>query len=1688
MNPDRRTVLLRTLAGSALFLALSAAVVLVFLRLFAPEPPPPRTPPFDAYDKAPMDAAVSVEAVGRELEALLGFGSRYVGQPGFYATYEHIRAAFRGAGLEVTEYPLRIPMPVTARREIRGADGELLPDVQVYPFMPNHFQPIVTPEDGLSGTLVLVSQDVLLSRPTFTNCIALVDAARPPETFMFSWVKYAQLGFRAVVVADRHGLTNVNWATVGAPGTMTVSVPVNFCRLAATESIFDYVDQPVNLRVRVDWRNLDAPTVVGVMRADPAAPRSEAVLVTSCYDAGSVLPDLAPGSLAATRVAFQLAFLKGLPAYRAQLKRDVVFVSYPSQTAAQFPADRLSALMGTALAPDEGRARLELDRAENDAEAAGVEAALQAIGAPGFFADPKATAAELARLSPAGRAAIEEQVRHVLNTLVLELSEEPLRTRVAFLARAASDLSSPEFKAYRAAKTRYDATVAAAGFAVTKLVAEAQPLVQSNGIPARCEARLRELAEFHRWRAAQIRGGLAIHAALAPYRQRLIPVGAYLVPADPAAVSGEALSFHMGGATESQKYHHSHAVNEALLSLYQRLALPAAFRYEPLRNSGHHNWAAGVMDGLPTDAAQWNGKGHPGFVLLNTDRVDAFKQFNAPVEPPYARQLGTLANSLRFSGQFLLSLGFGEGRFEEPQKTPLTSLGGRVFVTNVGRSIVPNYPLQNALVGHKASTSAHWDGVGCFRTFFVFTDPYGRYHVPLCSAPFTVWGVPGFSPEAAGFDPEGRLAFIKDEGPAGQAVYKSMNLGWAADREHVNLVVFRASPVTVLDLINPQNLNAFSGLGFVSSEGLAPLTRLNTFGGINGIVTTFLEPDRRFFVTFKAGAADNPLVQTIRAFALNVDAAHARRPDREIDGPGYLPLDTPFLLEVPGQIARSMLAVNGARLDLQDRYDMADERTQAFHEQAATLLADSATNAPSQHAGLLLQRDAATYAILNHPVLRRSIFEAVVGILWYLGLLVPFVFFFEKLVFGFADIRKQLAAQATIFLVAFLILRLLHPAFQMIRSSLMILLGFVVMLVSGGITVLFSGKFQENIEELRKKRGQVSAAEINTLGVLGTAFALGLNNMHRRIVRTGLTCATLVLITFAMICFTSVQSNLVNVSTAVGRAAYQGFLVKPEKMNPISESELFALQSRYGHLYTVAPRRLLVGQRDWNQICYNPEIDLAYEPSNGIPRKLPVASVMTFAPDDPLRDRLRLPTRRGWFVEPEPGATPADAPIPVLLPAPMAQELGLSPERVDTEEIVVTLNGRKCAVYGIFEPESLTGLRDLDDRSLLPFDAEALRTIQTIGHGYTLIADDEEPRLNAERIVLAPDGTTITAGHGEWRLVSVGVHMPALAYKTARAEIERYLEQSGRDTYFGLDDIAYRGKRARESSFAGMLEILIPLIIAAMTVLNTMRGSVYERRDEIFVYNAVGIAPRYIFAMFFSEAFVYAVVGTVLGYMLSQGTGRALAAFGWTGGLNMTFSSLTTIYASLAIMAAVFISTLFPARSAMEIAAPSEDQGWDLPEPEGDTMSFALPFTFDHRDRIAVLAFFNRYLHDHGEGSSGQFFAGVPEAGLAAELDPLDGDGYVPRLRCPVWLKPFDLGVAQELTISLPTDAATREYIARITLTRVSGSRESWIRLNYGFVTLLRQNFLYWRAVSLTERARLFDEARGLLERKLETA
>ena len=1283
----------------------------------------------------------------------------------------------------------------------------------------------------------------------------------------------------------------------------------------------------------------------------------------------------------------------------------------------------------------------------------------------------------MAVLADEPRRLLDEQLRFVLNSIIAGLSEDVLQSRLAFL-RSGEDSRGPEYAAYRQSKLRYDGALAVAGYPIRKLMeapaeGEAAPAVR-YGLAQLLRARFQELLRFHEGRAVELDGAVAIQAALRPYSQ-LLPISTLLVPKAAGEPPGEAFSFYLGSDMESLNYVNSPVINDVIQGEVQRIGLPAGARFEGLRNRGHDGWALGCISQLPLDSRQWNLKGFPAFCLINSDHGETYKLIGCPVDLPFLHDLDGIATGLRVFGGTVLALTHGAGAFEERPRSVPQSYDGRVFVSGVGRSIVPNYPLAGAMLGHKGGGATH-TAPGYYVHPFFFTDPYGRYDLPFCTMAM-VAGNEGYNPQAFGFGPDGLTRYMKDEGPQGQAVYQSMNFGWWSPRTGVNIVVFRAAPLAILDTINPQTLDAFSGTGFLTQSGLAPVPRHNVFAG-DGLVAAFLEPDRRVFVTLRAGSPDNPLVQATRAFALNAPDGFKPHPDREIDGLGFLPADTPVVGDLCRDVVRSMLLVNGRRLELQAEYGMADERTREFQAWSRSLLARSEAPGLPQRSVTVLARDAATYTILNHPVLRESIHEAVIGILWYLGLLVPFVFFFERLAFGFADIRRQLAAQAVVFLVVFALLRVLHPAFQMIRSSVMILLGFVILLISGGVTLLLSGKMKDNLEELRQQRGQVSAAEVNTLGVMATAFSLGLSNMHRRIVRTGLTCATLALLTFAMICFASVQSRIVNSLVAVGKAWYQGFLVKREKMTPISEGEYFALRTKYGDRYTVAPRRMLVGEVTWDRIQHNPEIEAVREAPGRDPRRAEVASVLTFAADDPLSARIEIVAGAGWF-PPETDLS-GDAVAPVLLPERLADELGISAAEVAAGEALVRINGTPARVRGIFRASALAELHDLDGRGLLPFDVESMTSVRT--ESGVVVAQDNDPRLPADRVVIAPEGFVqqIRAMHGQARLVSVAVAMPGAAYPQARAEVDQYLEQTGFPTYLGLDGNAYRGQRARVHSFAGMIEMLAPLLIAAMTVLNTMRGSVYERRDEIFVYNAVGIAPRHIFGMFLSEAFVYAVVGCVLGYILSQGTGRVLSALGWTGGLNMTFTSITTIHASLAIMAAVFLSTLFPARTAMRIAAPAEDAGWKLPAPEGDRMAFTLPFTFDAEGRIAVLAFFNRYFLDHGEGGGGAFHAGVPRAGVAD--DPVEAGAYAPRLITMAWLKPFDLGVSQDLTIAMPRDPETGEFIASVALQRVTGTRESWVRLNARFVQGLRQHFLYWRAVGPAQRAELFREAKAWLE------
>ena len=155
----------------------------------------------------------------------------------------------------------------------------------------------------------------------------------------------------------------------------------------------------------------------------------------------------------------------------------------------------------------------------------------------------------------------------------------------------------------------------------------------------------------------------------------------------------------------------------------------------------------------------------------------------------------------------------------------------------------------------------------------------------------------------------------------------------------------------------------------------------------------------------------------------------------------------------------------------------------------------------------------------------------------------------------------------------------------------------------------------------------MAGASANTMGVVGSAFLLGLNNMNRRKVRTGLTCATLTLLTFVMISFTSVQNGIVEEDIATGKAPYQGMLVKKEHFEPISDAEVFAFDGRYGDHYDVCPRRFMHGIHDpGTNKRFNPNFILTYQDKAGATRTYDFRSVLQMAPAEPLR---REPALRG---------------------------------------------------------------------------------------------------------------------------------------------------------------------------------------------------------------------------------------------------------------------------------------------------------------------------------------------------------------------------------------------------------------------------------------------------------------------------
>jgi hypothetical protein len=711
--------------------------------------------------------------------------------------------------------------------------------------------------------------------------------------------------------------------------------------------------------------------------------------------------------------------------------------------------------------------------------------------------------------------------------------------------------------------------------------------------------------------------------------------------------------------------------------------------------------------------------------------------------------------------------------------------------------------------------------------------------------------------------------------------------------------------------------------------------------------------------------------------------------------------------------------------------------------------------------------------------------DVIRAAIFLLLLCVPFSFCMERLLVGAPSIYKQIAWMIVIFAVMMTVLYLFHPAFKISSSPLIIVLAFAIITMSCVVINVVYGKFDTELKRIRSGRGSAEGASLARASVLMSAVLLGIANMRKRKFRTALTATTIVLITFAVLAFTSSSRLLDTTTLATGEPTrYPGLLLRQRGFRPMPTAVLENLRATLGSRPIV--------ERWWNSNAADPreQVHVVAAPADATkPVKVFAASAVlglspnegTLAADGQMNKVVEV-IGKEKFAALERG----DRDV-IYLPQQAAKRLEVS------EGDTVLLGGIRVRVAGIYDAEKF-------DRETQMLSGEPIAPLR-----YTSGALDASGRGLSDNALESLD---LDANSGAAELQTVYEHLSASQFVIVPAELSKLLANASlRNVSVRLadenevkkvgDDVARRFALAlfagypdgvrmlaagNLTSVSGAGQVAIPLAIAGLIIFNTMMGSIAERRREIHVYTSLGLAPVHVGALFVAEAMTYGLIGAVFGYIIGQGAAGILLHLGWLGTVTLNYSGTSAMLTLGLILVVVLLSALVPARLASKIAAPSIERNWRVPLPKDDQITASLPFTINKTAAQGAIGYLAEFFDAHREGSIGKFSAGKVEVFTIPDESGRETRG----IKTVVWLTPFDLGVRQHLMLLIHPGEFPDIYEVQVILQRLSGDDASWYRMNRTFLTELRKQFLQWRSLTPQRMLDYVQESKKLFAQPVE--
>ncbi len=987
-------------------------------------------------------------------------------------------------------------------------------------------------------------------------------------------------------------------------------------------------------------------------------------------------------------------------------------------------------------------------------------------------------------------------------------------------------------------------------------------------------------------------------------------------------------------------------------------------------------------------------------------------------------------------------------------KDKLQSLRGKIVTFNPRKSFVPSEPMKGALAVPRflsiGGNSVQKSYLGVRGENIALTDEKGEFEISQIPP-----GIPknGLTLEAYFLDPSsGEIVLAPDRGVNGDEQYPmTVKMSWKY--QEWTIVLFPCIATNIYGLVDPRYLTQLDKIDVFDRANSIPDSYGYSIIGqkpwewtsyVEPVGVIFSKPDTRIKIIGEAG----PLGK--RLLFLNSPSSLSKE---ESEGKGFLIKKPGSIIDSSFQAASDTIHLNKFRMKNFERYGITNDRLQELHQEATAYLekAKEAREKRDWENFVKYSRAASGVESRAYPDVKGTANDVVKGLIFYFLLLLPFAYFSERLFFGFPDIKKQIAGVFAIFLLVYFIMRLVHPGFKLTNAPEMILLAFIALALSFIVLSIVTSKFEELMDKAKKERAKVYETDVGRIAATGAAFGLGIANMKRRKLRTTLTAITLILLTFTVLSFTSIKSYLrFNQIPRPNKALYEGALIRDRTWSPLEEPVYDYVRAEFKDKAIVSPRAWYISKKLGQSTFIKVKNKGISTYTYGLLGLTPRERRITHLDDYLLAGR--------WFKEGEKNVC--------ILPDAMANLLKIKRDEIATaspRNDTIEVFGQKLKVIGIIDSKRMEELKDLDNESITPvnFSSMAAKSLDKMKQEKTAKVGgkgkiESFTHLETGNVLLVPYEFVIE-NKGTIQSIAVKFHPEVDSKKS----IEDFVSRLALTLFAGIKGKVSVYSSLGMTSFSGIANLFVPILIAALIVLNTMLGAVYERIKEIGTYSSVGLAPVHIGALFMAESCVYAILGAVAGYLLGQVVTKFLMARHLLAGLTLNYSSLSAVMATIIVIAVVLLSTIYPARKASQMAVPDVTRKWVLPKPKGDDWEFDFPFTVSEIEVLGLCTFLREYFSSYGEESIGTFYTKGVEL---STLDTAKGKAYL--VEATIWLAPFDLGVSQELKFSTTPMGKFNFYTIQLSLKRLSGETTAWVRLNRRFLDTIRKQFLVWRTVS----------------------